>query len=330
MPKISIIIPVYNAEKYIGKCLDGVLLQTFTDFECILVDDGSPDNCGKICDEYVRKDERVKVIHKKNAGASSARNSGLDIVQGEWICFIDSDDWVENNYLELMYNNAINNNCELSICGMQSIDENGNIAVKSKQFPTILFFDKNSAKKRALISNNYFKLNVCCKLIKRKHVHNTRFDTDIKFYEDALFWFEIIDKIDKVVYDSTVCYNYYSNSDSVTRQSGLTDAAQTAFIAIDKMISMEKNYKVKNKIITNKILFALLLCAQHIRRNDCISSEFNFLRNIFSQYKKIIISDFSMSFYKKIKIALLLLFPRLHCYLSKIWRNLPFRRKEKT
>lgn len=98
-PKISIIVPVYKVEKYLHRCIDSILSQSFTDFELILVDDGSPDNCGKICDEYAQKDSRVRVFHKSNGGVSSARNLGLDNATGEWIAFIDSDDYVDVDYL---------------------------------------------------------------------------------------------------------------------------------------------------------------------------------------------------------------------------------------
>ena len=100
-PKISVIIPVYKAEKYLHRCVDSILAQTFTDFELILVNDGSPDNSGAICDEYAQKDNRIKVIHKKNGGASDTRNVGLDHARGEIICFVDSDDWVDNKFLEI-------------------------------------------------------------------------------------------------------------------------------------------------------------------------------------------------------------------------------------
>jgi len=99
-PQISVIVPVYKVEQYIHRCIDSILSQSFTDFELILVDDGSPDNCGKICDEYAQKDSRIRVFHKSNGGVSSARNLGLDNAKGEWIAFIDSDDFVENEYLE--------------------------------------------------------------------------------------------------------------------------------------------------------------------------------------------------------------------------------------
>ena len=102
-PEISIIIPVYKAEKYLRRCLDSVLSQTLSNWECILVDDGSPDQSGAICDEYAAKDSRFRVIHKPNGGVSSARNEGLDTAKGEFICFIDSDDWVGPKYLEHLH-----------------------------------------------------------------------------------------------------------------------------------------------------------------------------------------------------------------------------------
>ena len=99
-PKISVIVPVYKVEQYLHRCIDSILSQSFTDFELLLIDDGSPDNCGKICDEYTQKDSRVRVFHKPNGGVSSARNLGLDNAKGKWIAFIDSDDFVEKEYLE--------------------------------------------------------------------------------------------------------------------------------------------------------------------------------------------------------------------------------------
>ena len=99
-PKISVIVPVYNEEKYLRRCIDSILAQTFTDFELLLIDDGSKDKSGEICDEYAEKDLRVRAFHKLNGGVSSARNIGLDKARGEWICFVDSDDYVNNIFLE--------------------------------------------------------------------------------------------------------------------------------------------------------------------------------------------------------------------------------------
>ena len=100
LPIVSVIVPVYNTEKYLPECIESVLFQSYTDFELLLIDDGSTDGSGLICDEYARKDFRIKVVHKSNGGVSSARNEGLDIARGEYVCFVDSDDWVCKDYLK--------------------------------------------------------------------------------------------------------------------------------------------------------------------------------------------------------------------------------------
>ena len=116
MPLISIIIPVYNVEKYLSRCLDSILSQTFTNFEVVLVDDGSTDSSGDICDEYERCDNRIKVHHKKNGGVSSARNMGLDNAVGEWITFVDADDWIDKNMYYKIYNKAISSQADIVLC----------------------------------------------------------------------------------------------------------------------------------------------------------------------------------------------------------------------
>lgn len=113
-PLISVIIPIYNVEKYLKKCIDSVIAQTYKNLEIILVDDGSPDNCGKICDEYAKKDRRIIVIHKENEGLSSARNAGIDICKGEYISFVDSDDFVSPYFIEMLYRGVHDYNCEIA------------------------------------------------------------------------------------------------------------------------------------------------------------------------------------------------------------------------
>lgn len=107
MYTVSVIVPVYNAEKYIETCISSVLNQTFTDFELILIDDGSEDESGHICDEYATKDTRIRVFHKENGGPSAARNSGLNVAQGEWILFLDSDDWIVPESLQLLMSEVV-------------------------------------------------------------------------------------------------------------------------------------------------------------------------------------------------------------------------------
>jgi glycosyltransferase involved in cell wall biosynthesis len=123
MCEISIIVPVYDVEKYLKKCVDSILNQTFKDFELILVDDGSPDNSGAICDQYAEKDSRVRVIHKENGGLSDARNAGIEVARGKYLGFVDSDDFVNEDMYKQLYTSIIENNADLSICGIFDLYE---------------------------------------------------------------------------------------------------------------------------------------------------------------------------------------------------------------
>ncbi|MDU2552528.1 MAG: glycosyltransferase family 2 protein, partial [Staphylococcus epidermidis] len=115
MSEISIIVPVYNVENYLKKCVESILSQTFTDFELLLVDDGSTDSSGEMCDELKRLDERIKVIHKENGGLSSARNAGIDVAKGKYLTFVDSDDYIDTHMLEVLYKNMVHEDADLSI-----------------------------------------------------------------------------------------------------------------------------------------------------------------------------------------------------------------------
>lgn len=127
MPKISVIVPIYNVEKYLEKCVLSLLHQTERDLEIILVDDGSPDKCPEICDYFAKLDDRITVIHKKNGGLSDARNTGLDIATGQYLSFIDSDDFVAENMYECLLASLETNNADMAICNLLKVDETGNV-----------------------------------------------------------------------------------------------------------------------------------------------------------------------------------------------------------
>lgn len=124
-PKVNIIVPVYNVEKYLVRCMESLLNQTLKEIEIILVDDGSPDNCPQMCDEYARRDSRVKVIHKSNAGLGYARNSGLDVAVGEYIAFVDSDDYVDTSMYATLWNEARASNADVVFCNFKVEQRNG-------------------------------------------------------------------------------------------------------------------------------------------------------------------------------------------------------------
>ena len=117
-PKISVIVPVYKVEKYLDRCVESIVNQTYKNLEIILVDDGSPDNCPVMCDEWAEKDERIRVIHKENGGLADARNAGMNIATGDYIGFVDSDDWIEPNMYEVLLKNALKYDADISRCGL--------------------------------------------------------------------------------------------------------------------------------------------------------------------------------------------------------------------
>jgi len=311
IPKVSIIIPVYNTEKFLEKCIKSVLAQSFTQFECILIDDGSLDNSLLICNEYAEKDSRIKVIRKTNGGVSSARNAGLAAAQGECITFIDSDDWVEDNYLYTLFNNIIKYNCDLSICGFKQLKDN-TLLHNTKCESEIILLNNISAKK-ALFEYKYFGPGILCKLVKRQFIYdnNIKFDTNIKVCEDGLFWFQVINKLQKIVFDSTFCYNYIVHENSITQSSDKYESYKSHFIATRKMLYIEKNKSIIWKIKSSNAQNAGNICISLINSNNKQKELYNFYRY------KIFISLFYLLFdsdkdYKYKIITILLLYQKLY------------------
>ena len=178
---ISVIIPIYNVEKYLPRCIDSILSQTFTNFEILLIDDGSTDLSGKICDEYAKFDTRIRVFHKKNGGVGSARNVGLNSAKGEWICFCDSDDYVLENWL-MNFSHFCSNSIDIILSGYISSDKTNTRSINLNCYKT----------KDELISNIGTKEiwgYLWCKCFKKEIInkYNLRFNTNYKVWEDAVF-----------------------------------------------------------------------------------------------------------------------------------------------
>lgn len=189
-PLISIIIPVYNVEDYIRPCLDSILAQTYTNFEAILVDDGSKDGSGRICDEYAEKDSRFIVVHKENGGVSSARNKGLEIAKGEYIAFVDSDDWIENNYLTIILNEI--EDYDLLFFGNIAHYNDGNIVYRLP--PSFIGTNKEETEKglfQLRINDIHFGFfgYTCFKVFKREIINSNHLDfiKGLCIREDEIF-----------------------------------------------------------------------------------------------------------------------------------------------
>lgn len=216
-PLVSIIIPVYNVEKYLRRCLDGVLAQIFADYECILVDDGSTDGSGNICDEYVEKDYRFHVFHKENGGVSSARNVGITNMRGRYCCFVDSDDWIEKTYL-----------CNFIL----GLDKNPELVIQC-----FVIIDSVSQRQRKVVLPDIDLMNACevvAFLEKYPGVHNgflwhrlfrsdiiisngILFSPNLSFAEDGLFFFQYMAHVKTTKVMSKIGYHYIIRGNSLTQ-----------------------------------------------------------------------------------------------------------------
>lgn len=216
MPTISVIVPVYKVEPYIHQCIDSILAQTYTDFELILVDDGSPDNCGMICDEYAKQDDRIRVIHQENQGLSAARNAGIDIAKGDYLTFIDSDDLVKENYLERLYQLLIEYHAELSVCDMYSFQDGEEISGKTdSDEERISLMAGRDACLSIYRMDGRVPVMACGKLYSAKLFTDIRYPVGM-IHEDDATTPKLLYRAKRVVIASDKLYGYRTRPDSIT------------------------------------------------------------------------------------------------------------------
>lgn len=214
MNGISVIVPVYESEKYLDRCVQSILNQTYQDFELILVDDGSPDNSPLLCDKWAENDSRVYVIHKENGGASSARNAGLKIAKGRWIAFADSDDWLDGTALKTLYDLANQYNVPMAIGGMRVVQKYTDASIVMKQNAKVL--------SNADLMSRFFRLNgepdthsVCGAIIRRDILEDYSF-IEGRMNEDVETCYYLARKCEAAVYTDAPLYNYFKNIEGVT------------------------------------------------------------------------------------------------------------------
>ena len=194
-PEISIIVPVYKVEKYLNECINSILAQTFTDFELILVDDGSPDNCPALCDAAAAKDSRIRVIHKKNGGQSTARNAGLDAAHGEWIAFVDSDDTITPDYCAKLYAAVQATGAQMAVCNYRQVDESGQPLKEQYLHVRAEVLDQKQALEHCTLLPYMVVWN---KLFHAAIFEKLRFRENL-IYEDTILMAQAIEQTEKVV-----------------------------------------------------------------------------------------------------------------------------------
>ena len=254
-PKISIIVPVYKVEEYLSKCIESIILQSYINWELLLIDDGSPDNSGKICDEYALKDSRIMVFHKENGGVSSARNLGLVNATGKYIMFVDSDDWISSECLQVCIDEIENDNLDALQFGFISItDDTETPHVKASTLPM---------NGEQYIKANSFNVSVWGGIYKRKIVEDLqlRFPEELKLAEDQIFVLSFFKNARCIKYLDQGLYYYLQREDSAVHNQKSKDM----LLSCKYLISLSNDYPAAKAHIDNMIVLFII---EMLKNND--------------------------------------------------------------
>lgn len=313
-PLISVIVPVYKAEGYLEKCVQSIRNQTYENLEIILVDDGSPDRCGEMCDAYAQEDSRIRVFHKENGGQASARNLGLDRMSGEYVTFVDSDDWIESGYYQRMMQLMLEYDAQIAACGLRCDYPNGNVVcfdpnyVSGSQVSVFSMLDAL----REVTSAERITNSPCDKIFHRSIFSSIRYG-ERNAFEDFEIMVSCLEQADTVVYDSYPYYHYIMTEQSVTRGAFERKHFLEADISRSRIAYYQEKYpslapyaKAKHADLCLNIYFRAAGLPQFAPERKEIKKE---LRRSFC------VSEFTLMPTKtKIKYLLFLLSPALYSF----------------
>ena len=311
---ISVIVPIYNVEKYLDRCIKSIVNQSYTNLEIILVDDGSPDRCGEICDEWVKKDNRIKVIHKENGGLSDARNAGIEIAKGEYLSFIDSDDYVNKDFIKILYNLLIENNSDISMCGVCETkkDEDINKEIGKGNIRNIL-------SKNALEGKEHVYCVAWNKLYKKSIFKNIRYPKG-KIHEDVAVIYKIMYYSEKISITDSKLYFYFSAPESIMRSKfsekrlEILDALKDSYEFFIKRNEENYAYFVLMDFL-NTILALYKEC--YLLEEDKKKVKRDLRKKYKKTYKKVI-SNSNTSLKMKLKYTIYDFLPSMYIVISKI------------
>jgi len=254
MTDISIIVPIYNVERYLEKCVQSLINQTYTDIEIILVDDGSPDDCPKMCDEFCKKDSRIRVIHKQNGGLSDARNVGIDAAVGEYITFVDSDDYVKPTYVEyLMSLFEYCKSAKITACNHYVV--RGGKLSRNAVTDDVFVYDKKQALKKVLYHDK-IDVSACMKMYHRSVFSGLRYPVG-RLYEDTYVFGDLLDTTDFVVYGGQPQY-YYVQRDKSIVNGGFKQSRLHFITAVLKLVKTASVYPELHRACIRRITHARL------------------------------------------------------------------------
>lgn len=299
---ISIIVPVYKTEKFLDRCIKSIVNQTYTNIEIILVDDESPDNCPVMCDNWAKKDSRIKVLHIKNNGVANARNQGLEIATGDFIGFVDSDDFIEPEMYDTLLNEMVEKNCDIAVCDFQlDLEEKGE-AISRVITP-------NDALKSVVIGDYKFGV-LWNKLYKKSVIENVKMPM-LVCCEDLVYNYFVFTKASSIIECDLKLYHYMQNTSGVTK-SGFNEGS---FDAIKSKEILLEDTDIKSEIrpyVVFGYVFSCFTVLKGIITNKKFINRYGELRNNILKYKKTILFSSLYSKKDKMKTILLWLSPKLY------------------
>ena len=310
MPTISVIVPIYKVEEYLARCVDSILAQTFTDYELFLVDDGSPDNCGAMCDEYAKKDPRITVIHKQNGGLSDARNAALEVASGEYIAFIDSDDWVAPNHLESMLAALKEHGADMAVCNFPKVHEDG------RKEPMYHPANELTVREGDEVFETLNQPAACNKLYKASIFKTLRYPVG-KLYEDVFVYTAVLEQVKRLVYTGEDTYYYFLRQGSIMRTDytpRFMDIVEACYLRAE---SLEK---LGQPTLANEARMFVYSQAgvayAHVDRKDAAAvARLCEVREMFEKCYPSLMADRTISKMQKLRIRLLKICPWLHTQL---------------
>lgn len=303
-PLISVIIPCYNAEKTLEKCLTSVTKQSYTNLEIILIDDGSTDNSPKIYEDFQRRDHRIKTLIQNNSGVSKARNNGVKAATGEYICFVDSDDWVEPDYCSELYKLLIEENADISIIEASYEDQYGTVVFHKAMSEEKVFDGKRAL--ALLLEDNIVQSHPWGKLYRSSFFHNVHFPENLKCFEDYSTLFKVFDKALKVVKSNRKLYHYIQHDDSLSHNLSPETAYHFYLAIIDVFKFWQRTAEIKNdsKIIKNMIRKLLMVLKRILRQTSTneMKNEKEEIRKSFEAFLQFSISEIGLEYYLYLRL----------------------------
>lgn len=312
-PLVSIIVPIYNVEKYLKRAVDSILLQTYEYLEVILIDDGSTDLSPLICDEYAKCDNRVKVIHKANGGISDARNTGLCAASGALIYWVDSDDYIEINTIEKMVNCMMETGSDMVCCGLNLIDENGK-KIGERSIDAAVMSDRDETIRNVFAE--MFPFNYPCNKLCQKSLYNQIFFPFQRLYEDIAVIYKVVYNAKKIYYLDDCLYNYIQRQGSITSELNSDKAAKSYYDgcqnAVERILFCKSHFKDMSltQMAANQFYTWAKLCLEKSIRLG--------INTYMDYHKRIMTLVNSYGVDMNLRLKWILRFPRIYFYLYPI------------